>query len=257
MAPPDPSQADPRAYRRLAALIRQQIGDGTRNRAGRHRPSPASARSTDTPGRPAARRCGYWKAKGSWRVSPGSATTCNDAPATRRPVRSGWPRGGRQPCTSHVPPVHLSCTSDVPASVAAVLDGQRGRCRRRAGDRSGDRGRWFAQPQEDLAALVDHIVDGEADAAEWLCVEQDDGGPRLWPAGAKLGLPVRRDPGRAAHLEPAAAHGHVRRDQRIATRCAIKPMDIAESAAYLRHPDRLLRGGLSALGVVTGDVGHG
>jgi hypothetical protein len=37
--------------------------------------------------------------------------------------------------------------------------------------------RWFAQPQEDLVALVDHIVDGEADdEAEWLCVEQDDGG---------------------------------------------------------------------------------
>ena len=29
MAPPDPSLADPREYRRLAALIRQQIGDGT------------------------------------------------------------------------------------------------------------------------------------------------------------------------------------------------------------------------------------
>ena len=29
MAPPDPSLADPQEYRRLAALIRQQIGDGT------------------------------------------------------------------------------------------------------------------------------------------------------------------------------------------------------------------------------------
>ena len=28
MAPPDLNLADPRAYRRLAALIRQQIGDG-------------------------------------------------------------------------------------------------------------------------------------------------------------------------------------------------------------------------------------
>jgi DNA-binding GntR family transcriptional regulator len=29
MSPPDLNLADPRAYRRLAALIRQQIGDGT------------------------------------------------------------------------------------------------------------------------------------------------------------------------------------------------------------------------------------
>jgi DNA-binding GntR family transcriptional regulator len=29
MAPADPDLADPRAYRRLAVMIRQQIGDGT------------------------------------------------------------------------------------------------------------------------------------------------------------------------------------------------------------------------------------
>lgn len=29
MTPADPALTDPRAYRRLAALIRQQIGDGT------------------------------------------------------------------------------------------------------------------------------------------------------------------------------------------------------------------------------------
>jgi type II secretory pathway predicted ATPase ExeA len=47
--------------------------------------------------------------------------------------------------------------------------------------------------------------------------------------------PVRGDPGRAADPEPAA-HGHVRRlDQRIATRFTIKPMDLTESAAYLRR----------------------
>ncbi len=45
------------------------------------------------------------------------------------------------------------------------------------GDRSGDRGRWLTEPQEDLFAVVDHVVEGEADdAAERLCVEQDDGG---------------------------------------------------------------------------------
>ena len=43
-------------------------------------------------GRPAARRCGYWKAKGSWRISLGSATTCADAPAAG-PVRSGAASG--------------------------------------------------------------------------------------------------------------------------------------------------------------------
>jgi hypothetical protein len=45
------------------------------------------------------------------------------------------------------------------------------------GNRSGDRGRWLTEPQEDLFAVVDHVVEGEADdAAERLCVEQDDGG---------------------------------------------------------------------------------
>jgi DNA-binding GntR family transcriptional regulator len=32
MAPPDLNRADPRAYRRLTALIRQQISDGTLQR---------------------------------------------------------------------------------------------------------------------------------------------------------------------------------------------------------------------------------
>ena len=45
------------------------------------------------------------------------------------------------------------------------------------GDWAGDRGWRFAEPQEDLVALADHVVEGEADdAAERLGVEQDDGG---------------------------------------------------------------------------------
>jgi|HubBroStandDraft_5_1064220.scaffolds.fasta_scaffold370622_1 DNA-binding GntR family transcriptional regulator len=38
MASSDPDMADPRAYRRLAALIRQQIGDGTLHQG---RPAPS------------------------------------------------------------------------------------------------------------------------------------------------------------------------------------------------------------------------
>lgn len=38
-------------------------------------------------------------------------------------------------------------------------------------------GWWFAQTQQDLVAVVDHAVGGEADdAAEGLGVEQDDRG---------------------------------------------------------------------------------
>jgi DNA-binding GntR family transcriptional regulator len=41
MAPADPDLADPRAYRRLAAIIRQQISDGTLQ-PGRPAPSVTS-----------------------------------------------------------------------------------------------------------------------------------------------------------------------------------------------------------------------
>jgi hypothetical protein len=71
-------------------------------------------------GRPAARRCGYLKAKGSWRVFPGSATTCDEAPPAPA-AAFGLASRRQQPCTSHVTLVHLSCTPDVPASVAVVL----------------------------------------------------------------------------------------------------------------------------------------
>ena len=64
MLPADICLADPRAYVRLAAIVRQQIIDGTLER-GQPAPSPGSARSTGTRGRPAARRCARWKAKGS------------------------------------------------------------------------------------------------------------------------------------------------------------------------------------------------
>ena len=56
---------DPRAYVRLAAILRQQIADGTLQPAvGEHPRSPASAKSTDTRGLPVARHCACWKAKG-------------------------------------------------------------------------------------------------------------------------------------------------------------------------------------------------
>ncbi len=44
-------------------------------------------------GRPAARRCGYWKAKSSWRVSPGSGTTFADAPGGYDWCVQGRPHG--------------------------------------------------------------------------------------------------------------------------------------------------------------------
>jgi hypothetical protein len=56
--------ADPRAYVRLAAILRQQIADGTLQPVGEPPRSPASAKSTDTHGLPVAKRCAFWKAKG-------------------------------------------------------------------------------------------------------------------------------------------------------------------------------------------------
>ena len=56
--------ADPRAYVRLAAMLRQQIGDG-KLQPGERTPSlTALAESTDTRHSPAARRYVSWKAKG-------------------------------------------------------------------------------------------------------------------------------------------------------------------------------------------------
>jgi hypothetical protein len=47
--------------------------------------------------------------------------------------------------------------------------------KQQGGDRAGDRGRWFAQAQQDLVSIADHVVGGEADdTAERLRVEQDD-----------------------------------------------------------------------------------
>lgn len=45
------------------------------------------------------------------------------------------------------------------------------------GDWAGNRGWWFAQTQQNLVTVADHVVGGEADdAAEWLGVEQHDRG---------------------------------------------------------------------------------
>jgi DNA-binding transcriptional MocR family regulator len=55
---------DPRAYVRLAAILRQQIADGTLQPGGRTPRSPVSAKITDMHRSPVARRCGCWKAKG-------------------------------------------------------------------------------------------------------------------------------------------------------------------------------------------------
>ena len=54
---------DPRAYVRLAAILRQQITDGTLRPVSEHPRSLASAKSTYTHGLPAARHCACWKAK--------------------------------------------------------------------------------------------------------------------------------------------------------------------------------------------------
>ena len=65
MPPTHAGLADPRAYVRLAAIVREQIIDGTLGPGPPDRRSPASARSTGTRGRPAARPCACWKAKAS------------------------------------------------------------------------------------------------------------------------------------------------------------------------------------------------
>jgi hypothetical protein len=54
---------DPRAYVRLAAMLRQQIADGHCYPVGELPRSPTSAKSMDTHGLPVARRCACWKVK--------------------------------------------------------------------------------------------------------------------------------------------------------------------------------------------------
>jgi hypothetical protein len=55
---------DPRAYVRMAAILRQQIADGTLQPVGELPRSHASAESTDAHGLPVARDCACWKPKG-------------------------------------------------------------------------------------------------------------------------------------------------------------------------------------------------
>lgn len=50
MAPDGSESADPRAYRRLAAMIRQEISEGRLGRGSRRRQSLALAASTGTHG---------------------------------------------------------------------------------------------------------------------------------------------------------------------------------------------------------------
>lgn len=68
--------ADPRAYVRLAAMIRSQIRDGRWERASRCRQLLACARSTGMRVRRAQRPTGYCSKRESWRVSPVLAISC-------------------------------------------------------------------------------------------------------------------------------------------------------------------------------------
>jgi len=66
MTPAHLGAADPRAYVRLAAMVREQITDGT---LGPGLPVPSITRLSQKYGHarglPAARRCACWNAKGS------------------------------------------------------------------------------------------------------------------------------------------------------------------------------------------------
>ena len=132
MATADPDLTDPRAYRRLAALIRQQIGDGTLQ-SGRSTPSITSLSQQHGHARQTCSKAlRILEGEGLLaRVPELGYYVCWRAGCDARCVQGA--SRGQQPCTSRVPLVHLSCTSDVPASVAAVVDGERGRWRRRAG----------------------------------------------------------------------------------------------------------------------------
>ena len=64
VVPPHMGLTDPRAYVRLAAIVRQQIIDGKLRPGG---PAPSItflSRSTDMHGLPAVGLCAYWKTKG-------------------------------------------------------------------------------------------------------------------------------------------------------------------------------------------------
>jgi hypothetical protein len=118
LAPNDSEWTDPRAYRRLAAMIRREISEGRR-----HRQSPASAGITGTRGKRAARLCACWSVKDSWRAFPGSATTCVDASPTRN--GRGWcvlP----QPLETRSRPHRTRSTSSTARVVAASLELPRG-----------------------------------------------------------------------------------------------------------------------------------
>ena len=64
MVPPHMRLTDPRAYVRLAAIVRQQVIDGNYGLVIQHPQSPSSAKSTDMHGLPAVELCAYWKTKG-------------------------------------------------------------------------------------------------------------------------------------------------------------------------------------------------
>lgn len=59
---------------------------------------------------------------GSWRQSPGLATTCADTPTFLRRHVCGRPRGGWAAMYFACTAVHFSCASDVPAYAAVVLN---------------------------------------------------------------------------------------------------------------------------------------
>jgi hypothetical protein len=63
VVPVDMGLADPRAYIRLASIVRQQITDGTLQPGRPAHHSPVLAKNTGTRGSPAAKHYACWKAK--------------------------------------------------------------------------------------------------------------------------------------------------------------------------------------------------
>ena len=125
MASADLNLADPRAYR--ASGSADPPADRRRDTANGlpstiyHQPQPG-ARTCAADLQQGAADTGRRRALGAYpRARLLRAMTRPPRVPTAGALRVASP--GRQPCPSHAPPVHLSCTSDVPASVAAILMG--------------------------------------------------------------------------------------------------------------------------------------
>jgi len=103
MAPGTEVRPDPRAYVRIAGMLREMIHSQVLPPARLPRALPGCAVSMAMPGRRAEGRCACWRAKVCYAASPASATTSTDpyvetTPGSPEPFRQlDDPYGGTWP----------------------------------------------------------------------------------------------------------------------------------------------------------------